>query len=340
MPAADAAPTRTGRAWPVAAIIPTIGGPHLADAVDSALAQTHPDLRVVVVVDGPEHRADLPARLADHPRVSVVTTPVNGGAGAARLCGVDAVDDTWIAFLDDDDTWAPEKIARQLAAVQAHPGPPEQVVVACRVERITPAGEPIDLVPRRLIAPQERIADYLFVRHTLDPLEAALAPSMLLMHHSAAERIAAVREQRLHEDWAHLLVLEAALDIRLIMLPEPLVRFRVHAVGGSGSTRTSWRASRAWFDAHRAQLSDRAYAEGLLLVTAPLAKAQRDYRGWGRVVADARRLHVASPRAWTTLAVVSALPPRVRRALVNVRGGAAGRVRPAGVAAPGAPPLR
>jgi glycosyltransferase involved in cell wall biosynthesis len=317
--------------WTVAAVIPTIGGPYLAEAVDSALAQTHPGVTVVVVVDGPGP-AQLPARLTTDPRVSVVATPVNGGAGAARLFGLGATDAEWIAFLDDDDTWAPDKIARQVAAVRAEAaatGRADRIVAACRVERVTADGTPIDVVPHRLIEPGDGVAEYLFVRQTLDPFEAVLSPSMLLMHRSAASRIAAVHEQRLHEDWAHLLVLEAELAVRLVMLPQALVRFRVHATGASGSTRTSWRASRDWFDAHRAQLSDRAYAEGLLLVTAPLARAQHDRRGWWEVVRDARRVRAASARAWTTLAVVSLVPPGARRRLVSARAAAAGRGRAA-----------
>src|SRR5437764_416053 len=105
-------------------VIPTAGRPALVvRAVGSVLAQTLRDLEVIVVVDGldPPSEAAL-AALAD-PRLRMIVNPRSVGPGEARNVGVAAARAPWVAFLDDDDEWLPEKAARQLAAA----GEPETI---------------------------------------------------------------------------------------------------------------------------------------------------------------------------------------------------------------------
>lgn len=94
----------------------------LARALGSVLAQTHRELEVIVVDDNdPNERvqaqASLVSWLAD-PRVRVVTGAAGRSAAAARNRGLDAATGEWIAFLDDDDAYRPEKLAAQLARAQ------------------------------------------------------------------------------------------------------------------------------------------------------------------------------------------------------------------------------
>lgn len=84
----------------------------LARAVASAWAQSHPPVEVVVVDDasGAEHAAamrDAVAGLA----VRHLVMPRNGGPGLARNEGVRAARTGWVAFLDADDEWHPDKLA-------------------------------------------------------------------------------------------------------------------------------------------------------------------------------------------------------------------------------------
>jgi glycosyltransferase involved in cell wall biosynthesis len=104
----------------VSVVVPSHGRPQLLrTAVRSALAQTGVDLEVVVVDDGsPEPVGDLGAELGD-PCVRVLRRDVPGGVGDARNAGVAAATGEWVAFLDDDDVWAPTKLASQLQAADA-----------------------------------------------------------------------------------------------------------------------------------------------------------------------------------------------------------------------------
>lgn len=89
-------------------------------AVVSALNQTHQDIELFVVDDSPDSfpgrddvRSALEA-LADA-RVRYVRHDVNQGACAARNTGLRLSSGRYVAFLDDDDEWLPEKLHRQLA---------------------------------------------------------------------------------------------------------------------------------------------------------------------------------------------------------------------------------
>lgn len=105
----------------VAVIIPTKDRESLAaSAVRSALAQTYENLEVIVYDDGSVPPLSLPGELIDDDRVRVLRSP-NGSVGAAHARNV-AVAETsapLIAFLDDDDEWAPTKIARDVEALQS-----------------------------------------------------------------------------------------------------------------------------------------------------------------------------------------------------------------------------
>lgn len=103
----------------VSVIIPTFNGEaHLAETLESALAQTHPPAEVIVVDDG---STDGTARIAaSFPGVRYLYQP-NAGANAARNTAILASRGDFLAFLDHDDLWMPDKLARQLAAFAADP---------------------------------------------------------------------------------------------------------------------------------------------------------------------------------------------------------------------------
>jgi hypothetical protein len=90
----------------------------LPAALGSALAQRDVDVEVIVVDDGSADATPaLLASLGDQ-RVRVVRTGRPGGVAAARNLGLAAARGDWVAFLDDDDLWAPLKLARQLDALE------------------------------------------------------------------------------------------------------------------------------------------------------------------------------------------------------------------------------
>lgn len=88
-------------------------------AVDSALAQTREPLEIIVVDDGsPDDQAALVERTYGD-KVTLVRTP-NRKTASARNAGIDQARGDLIAFLDADDYWEREKLARQVSVLEKH----------------------------------------------------------------------------------------------------------------------------------------------------------------------------------------------------------------------------
>jgi glycosyltransferase involved in cell wall biosynthesis len=102
----------------VSVVIPTRNRWHLLSthALPSALGQADVAIEVIVVDDGSTDETGVElARLSD-PRLRVLRNPRRGVAGA-RNAGIESAEGSWVAFLDDDDLWSPDKLRRQLDVV-------------------------------------------------------------------------------------------------------------------------------------------------------------------------------------------------------------------------------
>ena len=110
----------------VSIIIPAYNAAKLiGQTLDSVLAQTHADWEVIVVDDKSKDatREVVLAAAKNDPRIQLMPLSQNCGAPAApRNKGVAAATGKWIAFLDADDIWHPQKLELQIAALRKHNG--------------------------------------------------------------------------------------------------------------------------------------------------------------------------------------------------------------------------
>lgn len=98
------------------------GGAYLQEAIDSLVAQTFGEWELVIVDDGaPDDVAvHLDEVTAADPRMRVHHQP-NMGVSVARNVGTALGRGEYVSYLDDDDIWHPERLARQVAALDADP---------------------------------------------------------------------------------------------------------------------------------------------------------------------------------------------------------------------------
>lgn len=99
----------------------------LKRAIDSILAQTYQNLEILVVddnVEGDDYSLNLKRILQqfkEDKRVRLITQPSHVNGAEARNAGIRAARGEWVAFLDDDDEWLPNKIEQQIALLMEHP---------------------------------------------------------------------------------------------------------------------------------------------------------------------------------------------------------------------------
>jgi GT2 family glycosyltransferase len=104
----------------VAVVIPTYNrAGQIGETIRSVLAQTLPPAEVVVVDDGSADDTEAVCA-AFAPRVQY-RPQANAGVSVARNRGVELTRSELIAFVDSDDLWKPDKLAIQVAALEAHP---------------------------------------------------------------------------------------------------------------------------------------------------------------------------------------------------------------------------
>jgi len=110
---------RAGADLLVSTVIPVYNGArYLAAAIDSVLAQTYRPLEIIVVDDGSTDNSAEIAR--SYPDVRCIYQS-NQGHGQAKNTGLATARGEFIAFLDADDLWTPDKLAVQVGYLLQHP---------------------------------------------------------------------------------------------------------------------------------------------------------------------------------------------------------------------------
>ncbi len=199
----------------ISVIIPTYNrAAYLAEAIASVTSQTWSPLELIVVNDGStdETAATLAGLVAKPQPVSLrILCQDNAGPGAARNAGVAVARGEFLAFLDSDDLWLPDKLSRQMAVLQERP----------ETDAVYGHG-------MQFLSPELSVAERTRFAH-LDGrvLPAPIAPS-LLIRRGAFARVGpfdpALRIG-VDMDWYSRL---CELPLGVVMLAEPVYRRRIH----------------------------------------------------------------------------------------------------------------
>lgn len=177
----------------------------IEEAVYSALNQTHDSIELFVVDDcSTDQTLQVVSEINDS-RLNIISLMENRGGSFARNRGIEASNGEYIALLDADDRWEPEKIKTQLASLK---GPENCVAVTCfvEIERQSILLKLVDL----LTNPNSKIENIDTVRDQLLSLEYFVhGGSTLLVEKSTIDKI-----QGFDEDFQRLQDIE--FTIRLL----------------------------------------------------------------------------------------------------------------------------
>jgi len=214
----------------IAVVIPAYNhGRFVGEAVRSVLVQTIDDLELIVVDDGSTDDTLAVVEAIRDPRLRIITQR-NGGTHAAINTGLRAVAAPLIAILNSDDAYEPERLARALAVLDREP---DVALVGSHIQVIDAAGAPIavkhgwaDLEPWSLDSPARSFRAGSDARAALLTENYWATSSNFVFRRAHLEQAGAIRPLRYVHDWDFALRL--ALLGRLVLLEQPLLRYRVH----------------------------------------------------------------------------------------------------------------
>lgn len=206
----------------VSVVIPAFNAAaFVAEAVGSVLSQTFRDLEIIVVDDGSTD--DTLARVATFSGSVRAIHQVNSGVAAARNRGIGEAAGNYVAFLDADDTWKPEKLERQLGALRATKGARAS---ATAFEVTNERGHVVEVRGGGSEGP--------VLRALLLAGNVVGTPSSVVAERSLLAEVGGF-DSRLSQcaDWE--LWIRFSLRTEFAWVSEPLVRYRQHAGNMSGS---------------------------------------------------------------------------------------------------------
>ncbi len=206
----------------VSVVIPVHNGErYLAQAIESVLSQTHRDLELLIVDDG---STDATASILRHyaaidPRVRCLCQE-NRGVAAAANRGLEEAHAAWVARLDADDVFLPEKLERQIAFLARYPVAKIVGTLACFINH---AGKPLGLVGTEgPFTPAE------YDRLVRGNRPVYFVNSSTLMHRETVLAVGGYREAFAPAEDVDLWIRMAERGHLMLKVPEPLLLYRLH----------------------------------------------------------------------------------------------------------------
>jgi glycosyltransferase involved in cell wall biosynthesis len=195
----------------------------IAEAVQSVLDQTFGDFEVIVVDDAsPDRSVEICQQFTD-PRLRIIRQ-ANRGLAGARNTGIRAAQGDLLAFLDGDDRWLPDKLARQVQHLRDRPS---VGISYCPSQFISETGDPTGtqlMPPLTGITPQELLRG--------NPIGNGSAP---LVRRAVLDAIQDDQGQYFDEQFRRAEDIDCWLRVALQTdwqiegIPEPLVQYRVNS---------------------------------------------------------------------------------------------------------------
>jgi glycosyltransferase involved in cell wall biosynthesis len=215
----------------VSIIIPSYNhAAYIGEAVESVLNQTLRDLELIVIDDGStDHSLEVLSKYSD-PRIHVFSQ-TNLGAHAAINRGLSEANGDYLAILNSDDAYHPQRLEKALEALKADP---EAAFAGSYIQIIDDEGKPLgvkhgyqDCPPWLLESPERSFRTGTDLRAALLTENYWSTTSNFVFSRAVYQRTGEFRPLRYTHDWDYALrVMQITSPV---LLSEPLVKYRIHA---------------------------------------------------------------------------------------------------------------
>jgi glycosyltransferase involved in cell wall biosynthesis len=236
--------------------------------VESALRQTYENIEVIVVIDGPDEATVRALEEVKDKRLRLIPLTRNVGGAEARNIGVRAAKGEWIALLDDDDEWLPQKTAKQTAA--ALKSGDKNILVSCKFLARTTKGDTV--CPARIPASTEPIDEYMCCPKGYRQGEGFLQTSTYLVSRELILRVPFLSGLRRGQDFVWMMEVCKIGGAHIYVHPDVLSIFTAGGAAadpGRISSNPKWRDLYDWIRNNRNLFTPRTYAYCLTTIILP-----------------------------------------------------------------------
>ena len=293
----------------ISVIIPTY---NRADVVQRAIAsvrqQSYPNWQIIVVDDASADDTEALVKL-NCDRLQYIRHQTNLGGSAARNTGIEQAQGEYVAFLDSDDVWLPNKLELQLQAL--NPTDSEHLVCYGQFQKS------LQVFYQRSVLPAKgkgkgSVAEYLWLA------QGEMLTSTLLISCSLAKATLFNSELVKHQDLDFVIRLEQQ-GAKFIFVPQVLSIWHNEPRGDRISRRVNYQASLDWIKGYQEELGDRAYLGFLLkeivpkMIKEPAKKSEANSLIW-----QAWRNNVISTNYGLYLLLKSAIPRNFQQQIIKI----------------------
>lgn len=208
----------------VSVIIPTYNRcKYVQEAIDSVLAQSFTNYELIVIDDGSTDKTDEVIKTKYKDRLRYFWQP-NQGESKARNNGIALAQGDYLAFLDSDDKWHPDKLKYQVDAIMERRRKDSEIALVCSsAYRIDQEGKIINSKPFGKLKDLEKLG----VEDFLDSPRIVAPPSNALFVSEFIKEAGGFDDQiQYGEDWQ--LILQLRQKYRFIYIDKPLFYCRIH----------------------------------------------------------------------------------------------------------------
>jgi glycosyltransferase involved in cell wall biosynthesis len=247
--------------YDLSVVIPTLGRTSLARAVQSV---DEPDLKVqiIVVSAGPQYTQAITSQLSAYPHLLLISDKAS--SAFQRDLGVAAATGKYIAFLDDDDEWSPNKCTTQISLIEST-DKPSSTISGARVRFRRFASQRLDTRSSFEVPTRNNLAKLLLARKTILYKGNSFGSTSLLGASDLIRRVRWHDDGVGHDDWGYLLRLaESEPNIGYVLTQEVMCLISKNSPL-SVSKNTSPDRSEAFLRAHRSKIDKRSAADFWLL---------------------------------------------------------------------------
>ncbi len=267
----------------ISAIVPVYNRVNfISRSIESILEQSYPAYEIIVVDDAStDGSPDVAESIVDE-RIRVIRCAQNRGGAVARNVGIDAARGDYIAFLDSDDTWLPEKLMQQVKLLNTVDDKARTICYS-NLEIITERSRKI--WNKKLYDSSKNISDYLISESQ------AMQTSTLLISSGFAREIRFDERLRNHQDWDFIFRAKTA-GAKFLGTLSVLVRYENSFTAGRISSKKGTADSLFWLELAAPMMTERALATFYAGVLFPRMGKDQTAVAWGGLAKAAFCGHV------------------------------------------------